>query len=172
MLSACMELIDSLPLREEFEKFYRANRLRGMRTAFNILRDEALAEDALSESFLKLAECFQKIHNLPSHKLQAYFVITVRNTSLNMLRREKLIDITNYDDERDYGDLPEADFERLESCIGRLSDTDREILYLRFDLELGYGEIAAALGVTEAAARQRLRYAKNKLRALLEEGEQ
>ena len=172
MLSACMDLIDSKPLQEQFEIFYRANRLRGMRTAFNILHSEALAEEALSESFLKLAASFQKIHNLPSHKLQAYFVIIVRNTSLNMLKKEKCIDVTRYDDELDYGDLPKADHDKLVECIGRLSDTDREILYMRFELQLEYKDISSAIGIAETAARQRLRYAKNKLRALLTEEEE
>ncbi|MBR4621998.1 MAG: sigma-70 family RNA polymerase sigma factor [Ruminococcus sp.] len=171
MLSAYCLLIDS-SLHEDFVLFYRENRLRGMRVAYDILRDEHLAEDALSESFLKIAECFQKIHDLPSHKLQAYFVITVRNTSVSMLRKEKVIDITPYNDELDHNDLPEADFDRLKDCLEKLSDTDREILYLRFDLELGYEEISSALGLAPTAARQRLRYAKKKLRALLEEEEE
>ncbi|MGN0623601.1 MAG: sigma factor-like helix-turn-helix DNA-binding protein [Oscillospiraceae bacterium] len=49
-----------------------------------------------------------------------------------------------------------------------MGGTDREILYLRSELQLDYSEIAAALQISEAAARQRMRYAKSKLKKLLE----
>ena len=75
MLTAYMVLIDDKAMRSEFEAFYYDNRLRGMRVAYNILHSEALAEEALSEAFFNAAKCFQKIHDLPSHKQQAFFVI-------------------------------------------------------------------------------------------------
>lgn len=168
MLSAYMALIDDSSLRTKFETFYNENRLYGMRTAYNILHNEALAEEALSEAFLSLARRFQKVHNLPSHKLQAYFVITVKNTALNMLKKEKSIETVEYDDELEHDDLPQADYSVLVDCIKQLGGTDREILYLRSELQLDYSEIAAALQISEAAARQRMRYAKSKLKKLLE----
>lgn len=170
MLSACMALIDGKTEKEEFERFYRKNRRLAMGKAFAILHDKALAEDALSEAFLRLAKCFQKVHNLPSHKLLSYFVIIVRNVSLDMIKKDTVQEYIIFDDELEYPDtaLPSAEHERLTECIEKLSDTDREILYLRYDLELEYGDIAAALSITEAAARQRAMYARNKLKALLE----
>ena len=168
MLSAYTALIDGKTERQEFEAFYRKNRRLGMGKAYAILGNEALAEDALSEGFLRLAKCFQKVHDLPSHKLQAYFVIIVRNVSLDMLRKEQREQTLPFDEEL-YTDepLPDADVSRLKECMERLSDTDREILYLRYDLALEYGDIASTLGISEAASRQRVRYAKAKLRTEL-----
>ena len=168
MLSSYLALIDDNALRSEFETFYYDNRLKGMRVAYNVLNDRTLAEDALSEAFFKLAKCFQKIHSLPSHKLQAYFVITVKNTALNMLKKETYIETVEYDDELEHEELPEADYSLLKDCITRLGETDREILYLKFELDLDYSVISTALGIAETAARQRVRYAKSKLRKLLE----
>ncbi len=168
MLSSYLALIDDNALRSEFETFYYDNRLKGMRIAYNVLNDMGLAEDALSEAFFKLAKCFQKVHSLPSHKLQAYFVITVKNTALNMLKKENSIETVEYDDELEHNELPEVDYSILKECITKLLETDREILFLRFELELDHSEIAAALGISETASRQRVRYAKSKLRKLLE----
>lgn len=169
MLSAYMALIEGTTEKEEFERFYRKNRRLGMGKAYALLHDEAAAEDALSESFLRLAKCFQKVHNLPSHKLLAYFVIIVKNVSLDMIRKDKAAEHILFDDELAYpeGPLPDAAQEKLLECIEKLNDTDREILYLRYDLELEYSDIAAALSITDAAARQRARYARNKLGAML-----
>ena len=46
--------------------------------------------------------------------------------------------------------------------------TDRDIMYLRVTLELDYKHIAAALSISEDAARQRFRHAKNQLVKILE----
>ena len=169
MLSACMALIDSKAQREEFEKFYNENKGLGYARAFSLLHDEQAAEDALSESFLRLAKCFQKVHNLSSHKLRAYFVIIVKNVAIDMLRHSGSINEVSFDDELSYSDSePEnVDIERLEECIKKLSESDREILYLRYELELSHNDIAKSFGITEEASRQRLRYAKAKLKAEL-----
>ena len=169
MLSAYMAMIDDKALCNEFEKFYYASRVKAMRVAYSVLGSDALAEEAVSESFLKLAKCFQKVHSLPSHKLESYFVITVKNTAVDMLRKEKKIETVEYDDELDHEPMPDAYPSAPNECIAKLSDTDREVLYLRTSLDLGYDEIASALGISAEAARARVSYARRKLRRLLEE---
>ena len=167
MLSACMALIDNKAQRKEFERFYNENRRLGFSRAYSILHNEAEAEDALSEAFLRLAKCFQKVHNLSSHKLCSYFVIIVKNAALDMLRASSKEQTVEFDDELDYSDVSDeenADIERLEECISRLSETDREVLYLRFELELSHLDIARTLGISEEASRQRVRYARSKLK--------
>lgn len=172
MLSAYMALIDSRSARKEFEKFYYENRLLGMNTAYGLMRNIAMAEDALAESFFRLARCFQKVYKLPAHKLRAYFVIIVRNVSIEMLRRENRVEIVPYDDELMHAvsedELLYKEESRLAECLRLLRDNDREILYLRFELGLEYDEIAQTLGITDSAARQRVSHARSKLGELLE----
>ena len=74
-----------------------------------------------------------------------------------------------FDDEIDYSDseIEDVNIERLEECIKKLSEADRELLYLRYELELSHIDIAKSFGITEAASRQRLRHAKAKLKAEL-----
>lgn len=163
-----MALIDNEPVMKDFEKLFTDTKLKAYKTAYNVLRNEALAEDAVSEAYFKIAKCFQKIHTLSSHKLQSYVVITVRNTALNMLKTESIVETVEYSDEIELS--PQVDniqTERLASLISKLSDTDKEIIYLRYSLELDYEEISAALGITAAAARQRMRYAKGNLKKIL-----
>lgn len=171
MLSAYMALIDDKSLCSEFERLYYDSRIAAMKTAVSVLHSTALAEEAVSESYFKLAKCFQKIHSLPSHKLQSYLVITVKNTALTMLKKETRIETVEYDDELDHSPLPDVGSERLNECISRLSDTDKEVLYLRITLDLGYDEIASALSISQEAARARVSYARKKLRRLIEESD-
>lgn len=173
MLSTYMAMIDDKALCSEFEKFYYDNRRLGMGKAYELLGDTSMSEDALSEAFFRLAKCFQKVHNLPSHKLQAYFVIIVRNASIDMLRKQKRVDEVSFSEEyypaEQTDELPGSDSRVLARCIGQLDDTDREILYLRFELDLEYDEISRALGISPDAARHRVHHARHKLRILLEE---
>lgn len=165
-----MALIEGEDNIKRFEKLYIKYRDKAYRTAYKILRSEILAEDAVSESFLKIAMNFQNIQKLNSHKIGAYIVITVRNTSLNLLKKENRIETVDYDDEIEY--VPNTDnisTQRLSEIIGRLTETDQEIIYLRYTLGLKYNEIAIALSISSDAARQRMRYAMLHLKKELEE---
>ena len=168
MLSAYMALIDSKPLRKEFERFYNDNRRLGMSKAYEVLGNISMAEDALSEAFFRLAKCFQKVHNLGPHDLVSYFVITVRNTSLNMLKKEPEGEL-EYNDNMDHTELPDADEQLLRECMAMLPEGDRELLFMRYTLCLGSREIGAALGISDEAARKRVQYVRHKLKALMEE---
>lgn len=168
MLSSYMAMIDDKSLCSEFEQFYYNNRSLAMNTALGILNSYSLAEEAVSESFMKLAKCFQKVHTLRPHDLTSYFVITVKNTSLDMLRKEST-DELEYDDSISHSELPDADEELLKECISQLPERDRELLFLRYTLCLGSREIGTAFGITEETARKRLQYVRNKLRKLMEE---
>lgn len=61
--------------------------------------------------------------------------------------------------------------ERVSRAVGRLSETDREVLLMRHAQELPYAEIACLLEIEPAAARQRYGRALIRLqRVLTEEG--
>lgn len=91
MLALYLTLIDNEDDKRSFEDLYNQNRSKAYAIAFNILKNKALAEEACSEAFFSLAKSFQKIKNLESHKLDYYIVITVRNASLNLLKKKKNI---------------------------------------------------------------------------------
>lgn len=171
MLALYLTLIDNEDDKRSFEDLYNQNRSKAYAIAFNILKNKALAEEACSEAFFSLAKSFQKIRNLESHKLDYYIVITVRNASLNLLKKKEHIktmqlseDIPELTDES----LCDRNYDNIVGCIRQLSYTDQEILYLRITLGMGYSEISSALHISNAAARQRFQHAKDSLAKLLE----
>ena len=76
----------------------------------------------------------------------------------------------------DGGDTPQEAAERAETqnavrrALALLSDEHRQVLLLRYMQELDYGEIAAALQVSEGTVKSRINRAKARLQALLSEG--
>lgn len=63
--------------------------------------------------------------------------------------------------------LHEEEVRRLLAAMDELPERDREVVSLRYASELEYGEIAAILGIREAAVRTRLWRALGRLRGAL-----
>lgn len=89
MLVFCLAMINNEDDKKSFEKLYGQYYRLAFSVAFNILKNNALAEDSCSEAFLSIAKCFEKlrIQNLTNRR--RYIVITVKNTSINMYNKEK-----------------------------------------------------------------------------------
>ncbi len=172
MLFICMALIDDEKDKKTFAELYKKYEIKAISIALNILKNRELAEDACSEAFLSIAKNFEKIKNLETHKREKYIVVTIKNTSLNMLKSEKkYIEAVPLDD--DFSDLTDEslskrDYAEIVHCIKELSYTDQEILYLRINCGLKYNEIANSLHIPNAAARKRMQTARENLEKLLE----
>ncbi|MCR5143040.1 MAG: sigma-70 family RNA polymerase sigma factor [Ruminococcus sp.] len=157
-----------------FEKLYIENKNKAYMTAFGILKNESLSEECVSETFLAVANNFQKVHNLKPYEQQKYIVISIRSRAFNILKKEKehKADVP-YDDELYFGgdSYSDIDLSAWKENIRRLNKTDKDILYLVTVQGMGYREAGAALGISYAAAKQRFWAAKNNLRRLLAEGD-
>lgn len=168
-----MALIDDEEDKKAFERLYYKYENKVYAISYGILKNEQLAEDATSDTFLSLAKCFRKINNLEYHKLDYYIVITSRNSAKNLLRKEKDNLMTvSYDDDLYFSNDNISGYGRvfLKECIERLTDNEQEILFLKFSCGLEYDEISKALGITVSAARKRFQYAKDRLKKLLGKG--
>lgn len=151
--------------------------------SINILKNKLDAEDAVAQTFLSIAENIEKISALPCPQVEPYCVIILKNKSINIVRKRRKIvyeeDIDNlyqnsykdeaYNLEEEF--LKTADKEVLLSCIDRLSDDDKKLIYLRFLNELSFKQISELLDITEGAAKKRGQRILKKLRAYYEEGE-
>jgi len=158
---------DDLP---SFETLYEKHKQKAYLTAFAILKNESLAEDCVSETFLSIAKNFHNVNKLNSYEQQKYIFISIRNRALNILTKEKehLTDIA-YDDEIYFHDeqYSSYDLSDWKESISRLNKTDKDILYLISILGMSYKDAATALGISYAATKQRFWTAKSNLRKLI-----
>ena len=120
-----------------------------------------------------MIENFSKISELSCEELPGYIVTIVKNTSIDMLRREKHLVLTDdwstceRPSEQEPGDL----FGRLVSIIRAMPEIYRSALEMRFVLEMEHKEIAKALGISETAVTARIsRGRKLLIEKLKEEG--
>lgn len=149
--------------------------------ALNILRNPTDAEEAVSQTFLKIIQHINKIDQLPCPQIEPYCVIMLKNETMNIIRQRKK---TLYAEEVDYLNQidPSSDIEEgylkaankglLLECINKLPEAEKSFIYLRFANDMNYKKIAETLDITEDAAKKRGQRILKKLRQYYEEGEQ
>jgi len=146
--------------------------------ANSILHDKHLAEDAVSEAFIKIIDNLDKIEEVNSYRTRGFVVIIVRNISLNILKKQKHIelqdDLTSYsEDEDSFLDTittMEA-YDKIVEAISKLNKNYSDILYLKLYMKYSYDDIAKILGISKENARMRFSRARKALKEqLLKEG--
>jgi RNA polymerase sigma-70 factor (ECF subfamily) len=131
--------------------------------ANQILGDWALAEDAVQEAFIRVIR--KRNQYIESHPFSSWFYAILRHVCIDMLRKRR----------RDQALVkglcdrvmlsvhsgPSVDREVLLSV---LPSSERSVLELRVVHSMPFREIAAALGISEEAAKKRAQRGLRKLR--------
>jgi RNA polymerase sigma-70 factor, ECF subfamily len=150
---------------EAFTALYRGHRewVYGLALRFTGNRDDAL--DVLQESFDTLFGRFPGFALTAS--IRAYLYPVVRHTAISLLRKRRRIVPLDAETlraaEPSLGWEPAAPSE-LDRMIGALPEEQREVVRLRFGLDLKLEEIAGALGVPVGTVKSRLHNALGALR--------
>ena len=160
------------------EELMRIYNRRLFRTARAILRDDAAAEDALQEAYLRVYGAIGTFRG--DAQLSTWLVRIVANEALARrrkdVRRAEVLPIVPgaaEEDSMDQNDGPQRSAERaemrelLEKKIDALPDAYRTVFVLRALEELSVEETASALGIPEATVRTRFVRARSQLREAL-----
>lgn len=124
----------------------------------------------ISEAFLSIAKNFQIVNTLEPNKQLKFIVISIRNTAKDTLKKEKSnLNTEEYDDDSFFTEEGFSEYSIVDwnESIKMLTQTDKDILYLRCILQLEYKEIAKTLGISQGAARVRVYTARENLKKLL-----
>jgi RNA polymerase sigma factor (sigma-70 family) len=142
------------------------------RTAYLIARNAADAEDAAQEAFVKAYYALDRFR--PQAAFRPWLLRIVANEAKNRVRasgrRERLSLRAAAADPGEAAPSPEAavlEHERrrsLLSALDGLRDADREVLTLRFLLDLSEAETAHALGLRRGTVKSRTSRALGRLR--------
>ncbi len=159
------------------ERIFQQHHIHFQRISFHIVKSEETAEDVVSTAFLKIMDNIEKISDLSCPQMTAFCVTIVKNASIDVLRQlQKSVPIDyldNISDEStdDIADecIRNADVHRLTEVIDQLDSDERQFIYLRYTLEMGYREIGKLLNISEDAAKKRGQRLVRKLRKLYEE---
>lgn len=178
MLSIYLAMIDLPSDREKFTAIYDAYKKLMFRVAMSVLHSPQLAEEAVQESFLKIAEKISAFSEPVCSKSASFIVIIVRNTAIDILRKEKPGASVEYDEAigteenlkmPDIGEVLHGGLGQVAEIISSMDKIYGDALKLKYVYGFSSGEISKILGISEKNAQMRIYRAKLILRKKLEE---
>jgi len=135
-----------------------------LRFARKLVQDNALAQDTVQESFMRLWEHRSKVD---ATKAKSWLYTTCYRESLLVISKQKkkvsLPEIA--DRENDNPDLKEV----IEKCLGNLPEVQRSILMLRDYEGYDYKEIGEVLSLNESQVKVYLFRARGKMKELIKD---
>ena len=139
---------------------------------YMILHDEALAEDAVQETYIKAYKSLESFRGESSEKTWLFHI------GMNVCRDMKRARWFRYVDRRVTPDtlvIPTVDanddHEDLAQAIVHLPDKYKEVILLHYYQNMNVRDIAQTLGLAPSSVSNRLKKAREKLRVLLERGD-
>jgi RNA polymerase sigma-70 factor (ECF subfamily) len=156
--------------RGQLDTLIAQYRDEALRVARRLVRSPVEAEDLTQTAILNVLRHANNIEDVAN--IRAYLLTAVRNLWRNQLRqqgRRRFVgaDAANYLPSSDLGPEERA-LNVLDAALARvaflsLSGTSQEILALRYVQGLAFSELAAQLGISQVAARQRAHRAREEL---------
>jgi RNA polymerase sigma-70 factor (ECF subfamily) len=154
---------------------YARHHVRVYRFVLRLVRNEATAEDLISDVFLDVWRQAAKFEGRSA--VSTWMLSIARFKALSVLRRrpEEELDEETADTIADQADDPEVVLAKkdkgavLRQCLTKLSAEHREIVDLVYYHEKSVVEVAGIVGIPEATVKTRMFYARKKLSELLKE---
>jgi len=170
-------IIENESDREKAERLYYKYRKLMYLQAFDILHDSALAEDAVSESFIRVINKLDNIDEDAPARSKNYLVIICRNVAIDIYNGRKEIsaeDIDDYSDTFVSAELPEdiiitrESVSEMMNAIKQLEPKYRDVFILKRIYGYSREDIARVFGLNVETVKKRLVRAKAMLLKSLE----
>lgn len=178
MLALYLAIIDDEDDRVKFEKLYYNYRKRMVYEAYSILHNKADAEDAVHDTFIKIARNMKSIDDPDSDKTLCYVLKAVKNTAINIFHKNERV--TTFDEVGDVEKMTDENFfeklgisenyKEVVDAIRGLDDTYRDAMFYHFVSEMKISEIAELLGRKKSTVQQQLVRGKKLLLEILASG--
>lgn len=152
---------------------YRIAAKQMFAVAYGVLRDRASAEDAVHDSFLKIAKGAH--HYRRDTNAAGWIMRIARNTALDAARRKNRrreigIDVVTSLSSLDYSAQRREDALLLEDGFSVLDERERQVIYCKYYLDLTVRETAQELKISKSAAERTIQRAEEKLKNALNDG--
>jgi len=159
--------------RLAMQVLFARHHVRIYRFVLRMVRNEATAEDLISEVFLDVWRQAEKFEGRSA--VSTWMLSIARFKALSVLRRrgEEELDDETAGAIEDQADDPEVTLAKkdkgavLQQCLTKLSTEHREIIDLVYYHQKSVEEVAGIVGIPEATVKTRMFYARKKLSELL-----
>jgi RNA polymerase sigma-70 factor (ECF subfamily) len=146
------------------------------RFVLRILRDEARAEDVVSEVFFEVWRRAGRFEGRSS--VSTWLFAIAHNLAISALRHRSEVEIDSEmaSEIADPADDPEGSTGKkqlrafVQECLSRLSQAHREVIDLVYYHEMSIDDVAEILQIPAGTVKTRMFYARSQLSRLLEQG--
>ncbi|MBR4732675.1 MAG: sigma-70 family RNA polymerase sigma factor [Lachnospiraceae bacterium] len=168
--------------KERFQRLYEENCGLMLCVANGILHNQEDAEDAVHSAFLSIADCFDKIEIMNGRKVKGLCVLIVKHKAIDIIRMRKRISYEAVEDMDLHSDNPEESPEAclelkeqkeyVKNMLGRLPEISKKILIMKYYYGLDNSEISRLLNMNKKAVEMRIFRAYNKIREMIDRGDE
>lgn len=161
MICGSLAVLNTEERRNELSEFYKQSKSGLYAFALSRTKNRELAEDAVQETFLRIAKYPERFFSLPVHKRMSYAVIVtgnVINDLLNESARSAELPENTEDNSLSVENkaLGNIAFEELKAFIKQMPEAQRQAVILKIVHGMTTAEIANALNISEPTARKRV----------------
>ena len=171
-------MIDAEEDKQKFAILYETYRHLMMKVALNVLKDTFLAEDAVHETFIKIAKNMEKIGEINATATKRYLLTITKNATIDIYRKQNhQFQREIYVDELEECNVPvtyaETDVDDgILDILRCLPVKYRDVFLLKYSGKMDNDEIAKVLNITEGTIRQRLSRGKIMIQEALNKREE
>lgn len=168
-------LLDSIRQGDHnaFQEFYLRHWRSVFTATFRLVRSEELAKDLVQEAFIKV---WEKRHTIdPEANLLAYLHVTIKNSFLNHIRNEELVEsklkiyFANHQGQTGPHDQAVARelSELIDTVVAQMPEGMKKIWYMSRTENLSIDQIAGVLNISSLTVKKQLTNALRILRSQL-----
>lgn len=151
-----------------------------IKRAYNILGDISVCDDIFNDCVIGWINNIETLERMSDTELRAYVVKSVDNACFAYLKKKSKVvvsidettSVDNHEDDNQNVDLmieKKYTYEVMKGALLKLPERDREMIIMKYKLELKDREIADVMGIKENSVRMTVRRCVQKLGKLMEE---
>jgi len=167
MLTLYLSMLETPQEQDKMEALYCEHKCLMKYTAKQILQDDALAEDAVHDAFLKIISYLDRIQEVQSPRTRAFLVTVVKSTALRLKDKGeqqesvswKVAPLSQYTPDL----MEKIQVDEIVALIRQLPEGYRDVLQLKVNYEFSDRELAELLGLSYSTLRKRLQRAREAL---------
>jgi len=161
-----LQMIETPEERDKFEALYMEYRGLMYHIAYDILRNDQDAEDAVHNAFVKIAEYIKNFLDLECPKTKGYIVTIIESRAIDIYRHKQRHPVMSLDELPAGLHMEYTGSNELTKCIASLPPRYRHVLALKHQHGFSNREIAKILDISEANVSKLEQRAKARLREL------
>ena len=177
MLLFFLNTISDDDSKRTFEYYYVTYRRQMFYSAKSVLHNDSDAEDAVHNAFMGIAKHIDVLLSADEDKGRYYCIKAAKNAALNIARKNShtsdvlsIEDMYAVADEQAFESLIDhSEYEDVLDVIRNMDDIYRDVLYLRYVMDMSVKKIANVLDRKEATVKQQLVRGKKMLISALSE---